>query len=79
MLLVAAEGLRLALVGILVGGAVSWMTSRLLASRLALISPADPLATIAMPVVMLVTAAVACLVPAARAARISPIETLRAE
>jgi ABC-type lipoprotein release transport system permease subunit len=43
------------------------------------VSPTDPLSYALVAVLLLAVAALACGIPASRAARISPLEALRAE
>ena len=52
---------------------------RLVASLLYGVTPHDPLGLAGTAVVLLAVAALACLIPARRAARVDPMETLRAE
>jgi ABC-type lipoprotein release transport system permease subunit len=52
---------------------------RLVRALLTGISPHDPLTVIAVPVVILTSAMLACLVPAMRAAHVDVMHALRAE
>jgi len=52
---------------------------RMLSAFLYRISPHDTLTFIAVPIVIVAVAAVACLVPARRAARVDPLTALRAK
>jgi ABC-type lipoprotein release transport system permease subunit len=52
---------------------------RYLASLLFEVSPRDPVAFAAASGVLLIVAAAACLAPAYRATRVSPVEALRFE
>ena len=76
---VLGEGLVLVAIGV-VGGliAASWAT-RLLARFLYGISPTDPVTFAWTPIVMLMVAVLACLVPAMRATRVDPIKALKQE
>ena len=77
--LVIGQGLALTLVGIVIGLAGAYMLTRLIASLLFGVAPADPLT---FTVVALVFVAVACLasyLPARRAAAVDPIIAMRAE
>ena len=76
---VLASTLRLAMIGILVGAAVSIVSARLVASLLYATSPWDALTYLAMAVALLAVAAVAGFVPAQRASRIDPLDALRTE
>jgi predicted permease len=76
---VLGRGLRLAGIGVAVGVAGSLALTRLLSNQLAGVTATDPL-TFAMSVGLLLAAAVlACVVPARRASRVDPMETLRTE
>jgi predicted permease len=76
---VLGRGLRTAGAGAALGTVASWASGRLLQSRLFGVEAGDP-ANLAIAVaLLLVTAAVACWLPARRAALTDPIETLRQE
>jgi ABC-type lipoprotein release transport system permease subunit len=53
--------------------------SRLLSSQLAGVEPVDPLTFAASLGLLLAAAALACAIPARRASRVDPIETLRVD
>jgi ABC-type antimicrobial peptide transport system permease subunit len=71
--------LRLALIGIAVGAAVSIATARLVASLLFATSPWDAATYCGMAVALLAVAVISGYLPARRASRISPLVALRAE
>jgi ABC-type antimicrobial peptide transport system permease subunit len=77
--LVLREAAALALVGIAVGLAAAFALSRTLSTLLFNLSPTDPVAFGVAPVVLLLTALVASLLPARRASNVDPIEALRSE
>ncbi|HSM77603.1 MAG TPA: FtsX-like permease family protein, partial [Bryobacteraceae bacterium] len=77
--LVASQGMGLALIGLLIGSAASFATSRLLGSLLYGVHPTDPLTFTAMGMVLALTALAACSLPAWRAMRVDPLEALRWE
>ena len=79
MRLVLSQGLRLALIGILLGGIGAAAAGRLLESMLYGVSAADPIALGAAAGLLLLVAAAANLVPARAAARIDPLRALRSE
>jgi putative ABC transport system permease protein len=74
---VLQRGLRTAGIGAAVGGASAWAMSRLLRSRLFEIEPGDPRTLLSAVAVLMLTAAVACWLPARRAGATDPLETLR--
>jgi putative ABC transport system permease protein len=77
--LVLGRGLKLAGAGIVLGliGAIS--LTQLLRSLLFGVSPADPLTFLAVCLLMLFVALLACWLPAHRAAKVDPMEALRSE
>jgi len=66
-------------IGALIGLACSAVWGRLLSAMLYGVQPFDPLTFVAVPIVLLVTAALAAAAPAWRAARIDPAVALRNE
>ena len=77
--MVVADGMKQALVGVVVGAAgAAWLT-RMMASMLFGVSPGDPATLALASAVLLATAALACYLPARRATRVDPLIVLRAE
>jgi putative ABC transport system permease protein len=76
--LVARQALSIVAAGVLFGLAAAVSVVRLLSTFLYGISPYDPLTFGAVPVVILIVAVVACLVPARRAVKVDPLTALRA-
>jgi putative ABC transport system permease protein len=74
-----ASGLRMTLMGCLLGLPATWAAGRLFASRLGDFAPNDPLAIGAAAAVLIITAAVASWLPGRTAGRTDPLRTLRAE
>jgi predicted permease len=72
-------GLRLALVGVIAGGACALAVTRFLQSLLFGVSAADPKTFLAVSALMFAVAVIAALVPARRAVKIDPMEALRYE
>jgi predicted permease len=76
--LVVGRSLGLAAAGVAIGVAVSVIATRLLRSLLYDVSPNDPLVLAGTVAVLLGVAVLAALAPARRAARIDPVEAMRA-
>jgi putative ABC transport system permease protein len=76
---VLAEGLRPVLFGIVVGLTGAILLARLLVTSLYQVGSGDSMTIVAAVLVLGSTAIVACLAPARRATRVSPMETLRFE
>jgi ABC-type antimicrobial peptide transport system permease subunit len=79
LVLVVRQGLALAITGIAAGLGVSLLATRALASLLFGVSNLDPFTYVSVTAVLLGIAALACLVPARRAAKLDPMQALRAE
>ena len=77
--LVINMGLRLVILGVGIGLAVSLGVARVIATQLWGVSPYDPATLIAVPLLLFVTGLIACWVPARRAARVDPLIALRYE
>jgi len=77
--LVVLQGLRLTITGVIVGLAVSFAVTRLVATLLFSVSPTDLLTFIAVPALLSLAALGASYLPARRATRIDPMIALRYE
>lgn len=77
LVLVLREGLSYAAFGIAVGAVGSWAATRTLKSFLFGVTVHDPLSFIAVAVILLCVALLACAIPAWRATRVQPGQTLR--
>jgi len=77
--LVVRRGMQLVTVGAVAGLLGSWGVTRLMGSLLYGVAPSDPLTFAAVTAVLVVTALMACYIPALRAARVDPMVALRYE
>jgi ABC-type antimicrobial peptide transport system permease subunit len=66
-------------IGVVIGLGAAAALMRLMKTLLFGISPLDPLTFLAVPLLLAIAAALASYLPARRAARIDPVEALRAE
>jgi ABC-type antimicrobial peptide transport system permease subunit len=76
---VLAETVRTVVIGASVGLVLAVGLSRLLASQLTGVETFDPPTFIGTPVLLVLVAVIATAVPARRAARVNPVEALRAD
>jgi predicted permease len=74
-----ADGLRPALIGLLLGVAASAATTQFIKSMLYETQPLDPGVFAAVAALLMASAALACMVPAWRASRLDPMRVLRME
>jgi len=77
--LVLSQGMRLPVVGILIGLVGALGVSRTMAHLLFGTRPTDPLTYVAVALTLAAVALLACLLPARRAARVDRIVAIRAE
>jgi predicted permease len=77
--MVVGQGIKLVLIGVVVGLAGALVLSQLLKQFLYGVVPDDPATFIGVAVILTVVAAVACWIPAQRATRVDPIVALRYE
>jgi putative ABC transport system permease protein len=77
--LVIGDGLKLAVVGVVVGVGGSVLVARWLSTLLFGVQPGDPATIAGTAAALLLVAAAACFIPARRATRVDPMEALRAE
>ncbi len=77
--LIVGQGLKLVLLGVIVGMLGAFALSRVLSSFLYGISATDPLTFAAVPATLIFIALAACYIPARRATKVDPIVALRYE
>jgi putative ABC transport system permease protein len=75
--LVLQQGLKMALIGAVIGLCGAWAAHKFTAGLLYGISPLDPLTFAGAPIFLLAVAAIACAIPGARVLRIDPTQALR--
>ena len=77
--MVMSQGMAMALAGILAGLIASMALTRLMAAMLYRVDPGDPGTFASVAVLLILTALLACCLPARKAARIDPLAALRHE
>jgi putative ABC transport system permease protein len=77
--LMVGTGMRMALIGVVIGAIGSLGLTRVIQNQLYNVSTTDPITFVGIPLLLLAVALLACWVPARRAAKIQPILALRYE
>ncbi len=77
--MVVFQGMRLALVGVVIGVGSAFGLTKLIASLLYGVKARDPLVFIGVPVLLSAVALIAVWLPARRATHVSPVDALRCE
>jgi putative ABC transport system permease protein len=77
--LIIGEGIKLALVGLMIGFGGAWALTRLMKNLLFGVSPTDPLTFIVIASLLTFVALLACYIPARRATKVDPLVALRCE
>jgi putative ABC transport system permease protein len=71
--------MSLVIIGTIVGVAGAYAVTRVMSNLLFQVTPTDLATFVAVPVILLLVALVACLIPARRATKVDPLITLRYE
>jgi predicted permease len=79
LVLVLKHGLRLAVLGAVIGLAGAYGLGRFLSALMPRLGGADPVALLGVSVILLVVALIACGLPARRATKVDPMVVLRSE
>jgi len=79
MAMVVWQGMTMTVAGTAIGVAASAALARLMSSLLFGVSAVDPATFVAIPLLLMAVALAACYVPARRAMRVDPLQTLRSE
>ena len=77
--LVLGHGMKLVGLGIVIGLTGAWVLTRVLTTLLYEVKPTDPFTFVAVPLLLIAAAMLACWLPAHHAARVDPITALRYE
>jgi hypothetical protein len=77
--LVVSQGMRMALIGIVLGLVGAFALTRVLSSLLFGVGATDSITYVGVPVLLIAVALLACYIPARRAARVDPLLALRHE
>jgi predicted permease len=77
--LVLGHGLKMAIAGVVAGLIAAFALTRLMATMLFGVGPADPVTYAIIVLVLMVVALLACYLPARRATKVDPLNALRSE
>jgi putative ABC transport system permease protein len=77
--MVLGQGIKLVSLGIVIGLAGAWALTRVLTTLLYGVKPTDPLIFVAVPVLLIAVAILACWLPARQAASVDPLTAFRYE
>lgn len=79
LLMIVKQGSKLIVLGLVIGLAVAFAATRVIASLLFGVTTKDPFTFVAAAVLLAIVALLACYVPAWRATKVDPLEALRYE
>jgi putative ABC transport system permease protein len=79
LMLVSGEMVRVVALGVGIGLVGAWGLSRVLSSLLYEVDPRDPTTFVVVPLVLVLPAVVATIIPAVRGARVSPTQVMRSD
>lgn len=79
LLMVLRQGMKLVVIGLLIGSVSALALTRLMSSLLFAVAPTDPLTFLIVAFVLAIVAAAACYIPARRVTTIDPLIALRTE
>jgi putative ABC transport system permease protein len=77
--IVIGQGLKLAMTGVVIGIAGALALTRFLSSLVYGVTPTDPLTFVAVSLILIAVALLACYIPARRASKVDPMVALRYE
>jgi predicted permease len=77
--MVVRHGLGLTLTGVLIGIVAAWELAMVMESLLFGVRPRDPIVFVTVPIVLTAVALLAVWIPATRASRVNPMDSLRCE
>jgi len=77
--LVIMRGLKLALLGSIIGMGASILLLRFMSTLLVGVTATDPLTLVLVSLILMLVAAIACFVPATKATKVDPLVALRSE